>query len=171
MGADSRVNSDWSKSNWKILGPAGLLRYPDSTSQAEVLDHKTLGPLCKILDLIIGFWPSDSLPITGCYSTSELVSWPIQEYLITFYTRICMDCLKAWSVQGVLETVMRMLEKSLTASHPFHAKLVCHWPQINYQETGREKMWPTPNCLYQHSLHLLIHFPSCSALPCYSHPL
>ncbi len=54
---------------------------------------------------------------------------------------------------------MRTLEKSLTTSYPFHAKLVCHWPQINYQESGREQMWPTPNWLHQHSLSLLIIFP------------
>lgn len=65
---------------------------------------------------------------------------------------------------------MRTLEKSLTTSHPFHAKLVCHWPQINYQESGREQMWPTPNWLHQHSVCLSF-FPSCFALFCYSLPL
>lgn len=66
---------------------------------------------------------------------------------------------------------MRTLEKSLTTSHPFHAKLVCHWPQINYQETGREQMWPTPNWLHQHSLRLLILFPSCFTSLCSVCPL
>lgn len=53
---------------------------------------------------------------------------------------------------------MRTLEKSFTTSHPFHAKLVCHWPQINYQESGREQMWPTPNWLHQHSLSVCLSF-------------
>lgn len=59
-----------------------------------------------------------------------------------------------WSVHSVLESFMRTLEKSLTTFHPFHAKLVCHWPQINYQESGTEQMWPTPNWLHQHSAYV-----------------
>lgn len=44
------------------------------------------------------------------------------------------------------------------------------WPQINYQESGREQMWPTPNWLHQHSLLplLMLLFPSCFSSPTFT---
>lgn len=151
----TRVNLDSSKSNWMILWPAGLLtaRISRFNQTGRSSGSEMLGATSTILKLGIGF------PLWFCALADIQHQWvgqqrPFQESSISFYTRMHMDFLEPWSVRSALESFMRTLEKSLTTSHPFHAKLVCQWPQINYQESGKEQMWPTPNWLHQHSLSL-----------------
>lgn len=91
--------------------------------------------------------------------------WPLQDYLISSYTEGRTEFFQVLELGCTLENFMGTLENRLTASHPFHAKLLCHRPQINYQESGREQMWPTPNWLHQNAPFSLPLVLPCSAPP------
>lgn len=149
----TRVNLDWSKSNWMIIWPAGLLtaRISRFNQTGRRSGSEMLGATSTILELGIGF-PLWFRALADIQHQRVGQQRPFQESLISFYTGMHMDFLEPWSVCSALESFMRTLEKSLTTSHSFHAKLVCQWPQINYQESGKEQMWPTPNWLHSLSL-------------------
>lgn len=153
----TRVNLDWSKSNWMIIWPAGLLtaRISRFNQTGRRSGSEMLGATSTILELGIGF-PLWFRALADIQHQRVGQRRPFQESLISFYTGMHMDFLEPWSVCSALESFMRTLEKSLTTSHSFHAKLVCQWPQINYQESGKEQMWPTPNWLHSLSLSLLL---------------
>lgn len=162
MRADCKVNDVCSKSNWTIHWPSGLLRAKISrfNYKAEVRGSgsEMLGPTSKIWDLNCSSQPFNSLPNVDRCSSGELVRDGRHNVYFSFMSNT-QGLITFWSVHSVLESYILALEKILTTSHPFYAKPVCHRPQRDYQESGREQMWPTPNWLHQHSLCLLVLFP------------